>query len=184
MILAVLGAGGHGLDIAAIADAAGHATYLLDDRYKPSHRCSTVADLPFVVGVNDPATRQTLAGCGTNPTTLLHPSATVDQTAIIGRGCVIGAGVHIGPGVWLGDHVHIGAGSTLTRTTVGAFTTISPGVDIAGDVTVGSGVLLGVGARVANLRSIGDNAVVGAGAVVVRDVAPGETVVCRELTAT
>ncbi len=57
-------------------------------------------------------------------------------------------------------------------------------MDIAGDVRIGTGVLIGVGARVANLRGIGDNAVIGAGAVVVRDVAPGETVVSRHLTAT
>lgn len=184
MIVAVLGAGGHGLDIAGIADAAGHVTYLLDDRYKPSHRCDTVADQPFVVGVNDPATRRRLAGLGDRPITLVHPDATIDHTARIEPGCVIGAGVHVGPNCYLGEHVHIGPGSTLTRTVVGSFTTISPGVDIAGDVRIGSGVLIGVGARVANLRSIGDNAVVGAGAVVVRDVAPGETVVSRHLTAT
>ena len=46
------------------------------------------------------------------------------------------------------------------------------------------GVLIGVGASVANLVGVGHDAVVGAGAVVVRDVRAGETVVTRDLTAT
>lgn len=145
--------------------------------------CDTVGDIPHVIGVNDPATRKRLA-IGSNPVTLIHPTATVDPTSALEPGCVVGAGTHIGPDCYLGAHVHVGPGCTLTRTVVGSFTTISPGVDIAGDVAVGFEVLIGVGARVANLRSIGDRAVIGAGAVVVRDVAPGETVICRELTAT
>ena len=184
MILAVLGAGGHGQDVRAVAEAAGHGCYLLDDRFKPSHRCAALPEgAPYVVGVNDPATRRRLA-VGDTPVTLVHPTATVDHTAHIGPGSVIAAGVHIGPDCVIGEHVHIGPGSTLTRTNVGAFTTISPGVDIAGDVSIGFGVLIGVGARIANLRTVHDNAVVGAGAVVVRDVDPGETVVSRFLTAT
>ena len=183
MILAVLGAGGHGQDVRAIAEAAGHSCYMLDDRYKPSHRCAALPDgAPYVVGVNSPATRRRLA-VGSNPTTLIHPTATVDPSSLIDSGCVIGAGVHIGPGCHLGRHVHVGPGSTLTRTRVGEFTTISPGVDIAGDVVIGPEVLIGVGARVANLRRIGTWARVGAGAVVVRDVEAGETVVTRALTA-
>lgn len=184
VIVAVLGAGGHGHDIRAIAEAAGHGTYFLDDRWKPSHRIAALGfDSPYVVGVNSPATKRRLA-VGSNPVTLVHPTATVDPSTIIGRGCVIGAGTHIGPDCLIGDHVHIGPGCTLTRTEIGSFTTISPGVDIAGDCTVGFEVLIGVGARIANLRNVWNRATVGAGAVVVRDVMAGETVVCRDLTAT
>ena len=184
VIIAVLGSGGHGQDVRAIAEAAGHSCYMLDDRFKPSHRCDALPKgEPYVVGVNDPVARHRLA-VGSNPVTLIHPTATVDPSSLIDSGCVIGAGVHIGPGCHLGSHVHIGPGSTLTRTRVGEFATISPGVDIAGDVRVGVGVLVGVGARISNLLTVHDGARVGAGAVVVRDVEPGETVVTRALTAT
>lgn len=181
----ILGAGGHGRDIGDIVNALGWDGTFHDDhhlaRFAPTRLQNE--DDPYVVGVNDPATRRRLA-VGTNPVTLVHPSATVAPTARLSPGCVVGAGAHIGPDTILGTHVHVGPGCTITRTEVGAFTTISPGVDIAGDCTIGEGVMVGVGAVVANLRSIGDGAVIGAGAVVVRDVSPGETVVCRDLTAT
>jgi UDP-3-O-[3-hydroxymyristoyl] glucosamine N-acyltransferase len=182
VIVAILGAGGHGQDIASIATACGHVPAFYDDGPNALILCKHVQD-PYVVGVNDPATRRRMA-VGPTPTRLVHPTATVASNAYLGEGCVVGAGSHIGPKTILGRHVHVGAGVTITRTTVGGFTTIGPGVQIAGDCTIGEECFVGVGAVIANLRTIGDGAVIGAGAVVVRDVAPGETVVTRDLTAT
>lgn len=172
--VSILGAGGHGQDIAEIAEVSGYAIEFYDDRIdglKDCHPCPGF----YVVGVNDPATRRRLA-TGANPVTLVHPTAAVAFDAIIEPGCVVGANTTVGPGTWLGFHVHVGAGCTITRTTVGSWSTISPGVDIAGDVTIGEEVLIGVGATVRNLVTIGDRAVVGAGAVVTRDVLAGITV--------
>jgi len=180
--VAILGAGGHGHDIAGIARALGHTVLWFDDQ-DDWRTTNTVGDLPYVVGVNNPAVRRRLA-VGVSPVTLVHPTATIDPSTILEAGCVVGAGTHIGPDCYLGRHTHVGPGCTLTRTNVGEFVTISPGVDIAGDVLVGNDVLIGVGASVANLVGVGHDAVVGAGAVVVRDVRAGETVVCRDLTAT
>jgi acetyltransferase-like isoleucine patch superfamily enzyme len=64
---------------------------------------------------------------------------------------------------------------------VGDFSTVSPGVNIAGNVHVGEGVFFGVGANVINgVHSrplvIGDGAVVAAGACVTRDVEPNSMV--------
>lgn len=175
--LQILGYGAHGQDIRYIAHACGETLVLLFDdginEMPGTWRAN--ACWPYVVGVNDPAARRRLA-IGLNPVTLIHPTATVAPSAVASPGVVIGAGTHVGPKTHLGEHVHIGPGCTLTRTTVGDFTTISPGVDIAGDCTVGSGVLIGVGATIRNLITIGDNAVVGAGAVVVSDVPAGVTV--------
>jgi acetyltransferase-like isoleucine patch superfamily enzyme len=183
--LEVLGAGGHGQDVAEIARACGYDPLFYDDDESLGHPPTALRPqrFPYVVGVNEPATRRRLA-VGLLPVTLVHPTATVADSASIQSGCVVGAGTHIGPGCLVGRHVHIGPGCTLTRTEVGGFTTISPGVDIAGDVFIGPDVLVGVGARISNLISIGVGARVGAGAVVVRDVAAGETVVTRSLTAT
>jgi len=177
MIVAVLGAGGHGHDIAAIAASLDLAVCFCDDgRGSVYPFTRLVNDHPFVVGVNDPATKRRLAAVGSNPVTLVSPTATVAATTSLAPGCVIGAGTNIGPDVTLGEHVHVGAGVTITRTTVGAFTTIAPGVDIAGDVTIGEECLIGVGAVISNLVSIGDRVTVGAGAVVVSDVPSGVTV--------
>jgi acetyltransferase-like isoleucine patch superfamily enzyme len=54
--------------------------------------------------------------------------------------------------------------------TVESYTTIGPGVTIAGSVSIGAGVYLGVGAVVRDHISIGEGAIVAAGAVVVKPV--------------
>ena len=182
-VVAILGAGGHGRDIAAIADAAGVDHVFYDDAVGSDPRPVMYEGWPYVVGVNDPAVRRRMA-VGTEPATLIHPTATIDPSATISPGCVVGAGTHIGPATDLGPHTHIGAGCTITRTSVGAFTTIAPGVNVAGDVTIGEGCLIGVGSTVSNLVRIGDRVTVGAGAIVTRDIDDGVTVVCREQTAT
>lgn len=178
MIVAIMGCGGHGQDIAAIARSCGHDVRFYDDRPSSGHApCSAVAH-PFAIGVNDPATKRRLSAVGSTPAAppLVHPTATVDPTALLGKGVVVGAGTYIGPHTVLDDHVHVGAGCTITRSTVLGCTTIAPGVDIAGDCTVGADVLIGVGARIANLMVVGQRSTVGAGAVVV-DHVKAETVV-------
>ena len=176
--VAVLGAGGHGRDVAAIAVACGLDVLFYDDNASaglPSACGSLAQHQPYVVGVNDPATRRRLA-VGSEPIGLVHPTATVASSARLGAGVVIGAGSHIGPDTVLGDHVHVGAGCTITRTHVGDFTTISPGVDIAGDVIVGVECLIGVGTTVLNLVRIGHRCVIGAGSVVISHVGSDMTV--------
>jgi len=60
---------------------------------------------------------------------------------------------------------------------IGDFVHLAPGVRLAGEVTVGEGALIGIGASVLPGVCIGAWDVVGAGAVVTEDVAPGVTVV-------
>lgn len=175
MSFALIGWGGHGRDIGAIAEALG-LRFVPVDELLPGKPCHVDPADPYVVGVNDPATRRRLA-VGSNAVTLVHPTATVSPDADLLPGVVVGAGTCIGPRTRLGSHVHVGAGCTLTRTTVGAFATVAPGVDIAGDVTIGEECLIGVGAVISNLVTIGDRCRIGAGAVVIRDVPDDTTVV-------
>jgi acetyltransferase-like isoleucine patch superfamily enzyme len=58
----------------------------------------------------------------------------------------------------------------LTRCTIGAFSTVSNGATVLGDVTIGESVTVGGNAVVKNLLSVGDGAVIGCGANVIRDV--------------
>jgi acetyltransferase-like isoleucine patch superfamily enzyme len=65
--------------------------------------------------------------------------------------------------------------------TVDAFSTLLPGVRVAGCVRIGRGAYIGSGATIINGTPdkplvVGDDAVVGAGACVTRSVAPGVTV--------
>jgi acetyltransferase-like isoleucine patch superfamily enzyme len=56
------------------------------------------------------------------------------------------------------------------------FVSVFPGATISGDVHLGEGVTIGTGANVLPGISIGRYALVGAGAVVTRDVPDGVTV--------
>jgi acetyltransferase-like isoleucine patch superfamily enzyme len=188
--VAILGAGGHGLDIGGILKAAGRRYTFRDDDHQGNGRGLRDAFVDpgeeYIVGVYDPFIRRRLARRSERgwEATAIHPTVIAEDDQFYPSGTVVDAGTVIGIGVDLGHGVHIGPNCTITRTKVGPYTTIGPRVAIAGGVTIGEACLIGVGAVVSNLITIGDGAVVGAGAVVVRDVAAGETVVTRALTAT
>ncbi len=173
MTVYILGNGGHGQDIADIVKAAGAVPSMHDDdpeRGRPLPEC-----VPYLIGIANPQQRANRDCLAKNfPGTARHPSLIGDPW--VSWGVVVGAGTTIGPNVTLGRHTHIGAGCTLTRTTIGDYCQIAPGVDIAGDVTIGDRVFVGVGATIKNLITIGDDAVIGAGAVVIHDVPAGATV--------
>lgn len=174
MTVYVLGNGGHGRDIADIVKAAGATPSLHDD--DPAKGRPLPGDVSYLIGIADPQARAARDYPGNQPYGLYHPSVTFGTDGAAGFGYVIGAGTTIGPDVTLGRHTHIGAGCTLTRTTIGDYCQIAPGVDIAGDVTIGDRVFVGVGARIANLVNIGNDVTIGAGAVVLHDVPDGATV--------
>jgi serine O-acetyltransferase len=88
-----------------------------------------------------------------------------------------GPGLHLQhpTGVVIGPDVVIGAGTVIEQgATLGA--TADSDADYAVPV-VGSGVLIGAGARIIGDVTIGDDAKIGANAVVLRDVPPGATAV-------
>ena len=108
------------------------------------------------------AEKQTLLGA----TPLIDPSAVVGDDCDIGRGGVIGPMSSLLTNVILGQHCHVGYHVGMTRCTIGAFSTISPGAIICGDTTIGKEAFIGAGAVISNLVTIGDRCTVGAGAVV------------------
>jgi sugar O-acyltransferase (sialic acid O-acetyltransferase NeuD family) len=142
---------------------------------------------PICVAVGDPAARercvQACTAMGLAFVSLVHPRVEMSRWVSIGTGSIICAGSVLTTNISIGSHVHINIDCTISHDAiVGDFTTLSPGVHIAGWVTLGKRVFLGTGAIVingsANRRlTIGDDAVIGAGACVTGNVAPGITVV-------
>jgi len=59
---------------------------------------------------------------------------------------------------------------------LGSYSTLSAHIDITGGVVVGEMVMFGSGARILPGLHVGDEATIGAGAVVIRNVPPGKTV--------
>jgi len=110
---------------------------------------------------------------------LIHPSAILDfASAKIGFGVQICAGTIGTVNIKLDKLALCNFGCTLGHeVVVGQGSVVSPGANISGGVVIGSGVLVGTGARILQYCQVGDEATVGAGAVVLHDVAPHTTVV-------
>jgi len=110
---------------------------------------------------------------------LRHPSVILqDASAIeIGEGSILCAGSILTTDIRIGSHVLINLNCTVGHgVTIGAMSSLMPGVNVAGEVNVGSSVLIGSGVNVINRVVIGDNSIIGMGSVVLRDVAAGITV--------
>jgi sugar O-acyltransferase (sialic acid O-acetyltransferase NeuD family) len=100
-----------------------------------------------------------------------HPSAIVASSAAVGKGSVILAGSHVGPGSRVGDFCILNTGSSIDHDCIlHDFVSIAPGVFAGGLVEIGECSAIGVGASISDRISIGRHAVVGTGAVVVRNI--------------
>jgi len=97
-------------------------------------------------------------------------------------------GIEIHPGATIGKHFFIdhGMGVVIGETAeVGNDVTLYHGVTLGGTTwqkgkrhpTLGNGVVVGAGAKILGPITIGDGALIGSNAVVVRDVPPGVTIV-------
>lgn len=103
--------------------------------------------------------------------TLTDPSVICSRRAEIGEGSIICAGTILTTDIRVGKHVIINLDCTVGHDAViGDYATIYPSVNISGNVTVGEGVELGTGAQIIQGKRIGEWAVLGAGAVVIRDI--------------
>lgn len=196
--LYIFGAGGHGRELAWLAGQVWPAdlqlTFLVDDeRYLSAPvdgipvRLLADEDLPedsrYIIAIGDPAARARAAESfdarGATPATLVHPRAEVSAAADIAEGAVVCAGSILTTNVRVGRHTHVNVGCTLAHDDViGPFTTLSPGVHLAGHVQIGSGVFIGLGANVIDGTDdeplvIGDGATIAAGACVLSSVQPG-----------
>ncbi len=143
--------------------------------------------IPICVAVGDPAARETCAkacrSIGLGFATLVHPGVECSRWVTIGEGTIICAGSILTTNISVGRHVHVNIDCTISHdANIGDYTTLSPGVHIAGWVNLGRRVFLGTGAIVINGSAdrpltIGDDAIIGAGACVTRDVESATTVV-------
>jgi sugar O-acyltransferase (sialic acid O-acetyltransferase NeuD family) len=136
----------------------------------------------FVVacGSNEQRRQQsaTLSMLGATLQSIYHPAAIVSPSARIGAGSAILAGAIVGPRTVVGVATIINHAASIDHDCkVGDFTNISPGARFAGCVQADAGVFVGLNASILQGIKLGENSVVGAGAVVIRDVLPGKTVV-------
>lgn len=103
--------------------------------------------------------------------TLIHPSVIIgDKDYVkIGKGCIICAYTVITCDIEVGDFVILNLACTLGHdTVVKDHCAFMPTCNISGEVEIGEGVYCGTGVKIINQTSIGENTIVGAGAVVVK----------------
>ena len=203
--LVIFGADGFAREVAAWAEQAtfGAVAFRLvafvDDpspggtlRDRPvlhSSDLSQVGEPVFVVAVGNPRLRQRIAveaeaaGLAAAPA-LVHPTVELDpETVTIGDGTVVCPRCTLTTDIEVGRHAQINLHCTVGHDVrLGDYATLAPGVHISGRVIVGRGAYFGTGAvTIDGTRDkplvVGEDAVVGAGGVVTKEVAPATTVV-------
>lgn len=196
----IVGGGGHGLVVADAARASGFDVVgVLDDnpdavmtrgstdavlRVGGLREISRVGDRAWILGVGTLSVRAELILAMKPPLpggatrTVVHPTAHVAPTARLGVGVFVGPNAVVHTRAVVGDHAIINSGAIVEHEcVVGMNSHIAPGAILGGGVHIGAHTLVGLGSRVLPLLSVGDKCTVGAGAVVVRSVLDGLTVV-------
>ena len=108
--------------------------------------------------------------------TLIHPSTKINKTVQIGEGCLIYQNVIVTANINIGNHVIISPKSGIGHdSNVGNYCSILWNVNISGNVIINEGVLLGSGSTIIQGLTIGKNAIIGAGAVVIRNIPENTT---------
>lgn len=118
-----------------------------------------------------------LYGCDVGDETKIGAFVEIQKNARIGRRCKISSHTFICEGVTIEDHVFIGHGVMFINDSYPRATTATGELQTAGDwkvehTVVKKGASIGSGATVLSNVTIGERAIVGAGAVVTHDVLP------------
>lgn len=119
-----------------------------------------------------------LTQAGLRPVNVVHPTACVASNALVGEGVQIMAGSIVGAEAQIGRQCIINTKASADHEDVlEDGVELAPGAILCGAVRVKTNGWICAGATVLPRITIGENAVVGAGAVVTRDV-PADTTVC------
>lgn len=134
------------------------------------------------VAIGDNAARQrvgeSLADGGHSLASAVSRSAVVSRTAELGPGIQLIAGSVVNAATRLGVGTIVNTNASVDHDcAVGEYVHIAPGVAIGGGATIGDRAFLGIGSRVLPGLTVGADAVVGGGGVVIRDVPPLAVVV-------
>ena len=122
-----------------------------------------------------------LYGCEIGAGTRIGPFVEIQRNVRIGSRCKVQSHTFVCEGVTLGDEVFVGHGVVFINDKHPRATTASGRLQSAGDWELAStvverGASIGSGAVLLGGVRVGERAMVGAGAVVTQDVAPGATV--------
>ena len=110
--------------------------------------------------------------------TAIHPSVQLGKDVFVAEGTVVMANSVINPGTRVGSHCIVNTAVTIDHDCIiGDIVHLSPGAHLGGTVRVDASSWIGLGASIINNIHVAEHAIVGAGAVVIRDVEPHTVVV-------
>lgn len=192
MRVAIYGAGGHGKVVWDVLQAAGHQVVgfvddgvtlesLLDVPVARTLEALPPFDGAVVAIGNNRIRAERFAALGESGVPLvnaIHPSAVIGARVTFGVGVVIAPGVIVNIDTRVGDNVILNTGASVDHDgVIGDHVHVAPGTHLGGNVHLETGAFLGLGTRAIPGVRVGAWATCGAGAVVIRDVTPGQTVV-------
>lgn len=201
MRVAVFGAGGHGRVVGDILESGGRhelVAYLDDDRAKEGQRLGrtpvraaggrlreVARELRFegvALGIGDNNVRARIVDrareAGLEVVQALHPKSVLASSVTLGEGVVVMAGAVVNPFVQLAEGSVVNTSASVDHDCiVRRYAHLFPGARLGGTVDVGEFSYIGMNASVLQNCRIGARATVGAGAVVLKDVEDGSTVV-------
>lgn len=103
--------------------------------------------------------------------TLIDPSVAYSDTVSIGEGTIVCAHTIMTVNITVGKHVILNLDCTIGHDVIlKDFVTVYPSVNVSGNVIADSCVELGTGTQIIQGKRIGQNTIVGAGSVVVKDI--------------
>lgn len=190
--LIIIGAGGHGKVIADLAVKNDYKNIcFLDDQtvgdcvgfpiIGKTEEAKSLNDgnTDFVIAIGSNAIRKELAEkYDVNWVTLIHPSAQIGINVTVEKGTVIMANAVVNAAAVIGKHCIINTGAIIEHDNViEDYVHISPKAALGGTTRIGTLSHIGIGAALRNNINIYANCVIGAGAVVIKDIKQSGTYV-------
>lgn len=183
----IIGASGHGKVIADVVIQAGDQVIgFLDDNTDIGDtfvsfpilgtvdKFTDYLDSKFIVAIGNAKIRESIVEKlqGVSWYTAIHPKAVISNIDTnIGEGTAVMADAVINAGAIVGKHCIINTGAIVEHDNkLEDFVHLSVGAKLAGTVHIGKGSWIGIGATVSNNVSICQKCMIGAGAVVVKDI--------------
>lgn len=103
--------------------------------------------------------------------TVIDPSVEISDLVTIGEGTIICAHTIITVNISIGNHVIINLDCTIGHDAIlSDFVTLYPSVNVSGITNIGYCSELGTGMQIIQGKTVGEYSIVGAGAVVVKDI--------------